>query len=85
MAIEISQAQMPSLILLSVLLAAAAIVIYLSLKSGDKYSVEESERDSISFAGVISEAQGPMTTFLIVAFIVIIVWAVVYLWLYLRF
>jgi hypothetical protein len=83
MAIEISQAQMPSLILLSVLLAAAAIVIYLSLKSGDKYSVEESERDAISFAGVITEAQGPITTFLIVAFIVIIVWAVVYLMLYL--
>jgi len=83
MAIEISQAQIPSLILLSVLLAAAAIVIYLSLKSGDKYSVEDSERDAISFAGVINEAQGPMTTFLIVAFIVLIVWAVVYLVLYL--
>jgi uncharacterized membrane protein len=83
MAIEISQAQMPSLILLSVLLAATAIAIYLSLKNGDKYSVEDSERDAISFAGVINEAQGPMTTFLIVAFIIIIVWAVVYLVLYL--
>ena len=83
MAIEISQAQIPSLILLSVLLAAAIIAIYLSLKSGDKYSVEDSEREAISFAGVINEAQGPMTTFLIVAFIVLIVWAVVYLVLYL--
>jgi len=83
MAIEISQAQIPSLILLSVLLAGAAIVIYLSLKSGDKYSVEDSERDAISFADVITEAQGPMTTFLIVAFIVLIVWAIAYLFLYL--
>lgn len=83
MAIEISQAQMPSLILLSVLLAGIAIAIYLSLKSGDKYSVKDSERDAVSFAGIIHEAQGPMTTFLIVAFIVIIVWAVVYLILYL--
>jgi len=83
MAIEISQAQMPSLILLSVLLAGIAITIYLTLKSGDKYSVKDSERDAVSFAGVIHEAQGPMTTFLIVAFIVIIVWAVVYLILYL--
>jgi hypothetical protein len=83
MAIEISQAQIPSLILLSVLLAGTAIAIYLSLKSGDKYSVKDSERDAISFAGVIHEAQGPITTFLIVAFIVIIVWAVVYLMLYL--
>ena len=83
MAIEISQAQLPSLILLSVLLAATAIVIYLSLKSGDKYSVEDSERDAVSFAGVINEAQGPITTFLIVAFIVLIVWAIAYLFLYL--
>ena len=82
MAIEISQAQIPSLILLSVLLAAVAIAIYLSLKSGDKYSVEDSERGAICFAGVIKEAQGPMTTFLIVSFIVLIVWAVVYLILY---
>jgi hypothetical protein len=83
MAIEISQTQMPSLILLSVLLAGAAIAIYLSLKSGDKYSIEDSEREALSFAGVIHEAQGPITTFLIVAFIVIIIWAVVYLMLYL--
>ena len=83
MAIEISQAQMPSLILLFVLLAGTAIAIYLSLKSGDKYSVEDAERESISFAGVIHEAHGPLTTFLIVAFIVLIVWAIAYLFLYL--
>jgi|GEM_PF-947656 len=85
MAIEISQAQVPSLIFLFVLLAGTAIAIYLSLKSGDKYSIDDSERDAISFAGVIREAQGPITTFLIVAFVVIIVWALVYLMLYLRF
>ena len=85
MAIEISQAQIPSLILLSGLLLGVAIAIYLSLKSGDKYSVEDSERGAINFAGVIHEAQGPITTFLIVAFVVIIVWAVVYLMFYLRF
>ncbi|MCX9085604.1 MAG: hypothetical protein OIN87_12495 [Candidatus Methanoperedens sp.] len=83
MVIEISQTQVPSLILLSVLLAGTAIAIYLSLKSGDKYSVEDSQREAISFAGVIHEAHGQLTTFLIVAFLVIIVWAVVYLVLYL--
>ena len=83
MAVEISQAQLPSLILLSALLAAVVIAVYLSLKSGDKYSVEDSERDAISFAGVVREAQGPITTFLIVAFIVLIVWAIAYLFLYL--
>ena len=83
MAVEISQAQLPSLILLSALLAAVVIAVYLSLKSGDKYSVEDSEQDAISFAGVVTEAQGPITTFLIVAFIVLIVWAIAYLFLYL--
>jgi hypothetical protein len=83
MPVEISQAQLSSLLLLSAVLAAAVIAVYLSLKSGDKYSVEDSERDAISFAGVVKEAQGPITTFLIVAFIVLIVWAIAYLFLYL--
>ena len=83
MAVEISQAQLSSLLLLSALLAAVVIALYLSLKSGDKYSVEDSEQDAISFAGVVTEAQGPITTFLIVAFIVLIVWAIAYLFLYL--
>ena len=83
MPVEISQAQLPSLILLSALLAAVVIAVYLSLKSGDKYSVEDSERDAISFAGVVKEAQGPITTFLILAFIVLIIWAIAYLFLYL--
>jgi len=84
MPIEISQAQIPSLLLLSVLLAALVIAVYLSGKSGDKYSVEDAENDAVSFAGIITEAQGPMTTFLKVAFIVLIIWAVAYLVLYLK-
>jgi len=84
MPIEVSQAQIPSLLLLSVLLAAVIIAVYLSLKSGDNYSVDDSEQDSISFAGIVTEAQGPLTTFLIAAFIVIIIWAIVYLVLYIR-
>lgn len=83
MPIEISQAQMPSLILLSVLIAAVVIAVYLSLKSGERYSVEDAEHDAISFAGVVTEAQGPLTTFLIAAFIVITIWAISYLFLYL--
>ncbi|MDO8727602.1 MAG: hypothetical protein Q7J35_16165 [Candidatus Methanoperedens sp.] len=84
MPIEVSQTQLPSLILLLVLLVSVLIAIYLGLKSGDKYSVEDSQRDAVSFAGEITEAEGPVTTFLKIAFIVIIVWAVVYLALYLR-
>ncbi len=83
MPIEVSQAQLPSLILLSVLLISIFIAIYLAGKSGDKYSVEDVERDSVNFAGVVSEAEGPISTFLIAAYIILILWAVLYLVLYL--
>ena len=51
MPIEVSQAQLPSLILLFVLLVSVLIAIYLGLKSGDKYSVEDAQSDAVSFAG----------------------------------
>jgi hypothetical protein len=84
MVVEISQTQLPSLLLLTVLLAAIVVAVYLSLKSGDKYSVEDAQSDAISFADVVMEAEGPMTTFLIAAFIIIIIWAIAYLVLYLK-
>lgn len=83
MPIEVSQAQLPSLILLFVLLVSVLIAIYFGLKSGDKYSVKDAQSDAVSFAGEVAEAQGPVTTFLKIAFIVIIIWAVVYLVMYL--
>lgn len=83
MQIEVSQAELGSQMLVYVLLLALMIAVYFSLKSGDKYSVEDTQRDAVGFAGVISEAEGPLTTFLIIAFIILIVWAVVYLVLYL--
>lgn len=83
MPIEVSQVQLPSLILLFVLLVSFLIAVYFGVKSGDKYSVEDADRDAVSFAGVVTESEGPMTTFLKIAFIVLIVWAVIYLALYL--
>lgn len=83
MPIEVSQAQLPSLILLFVLLISIFIAIYLAGKSGDKYSEKDVERDAVNFAGVVSEAEGPISTFLIVAYIILILWAVLYLFLYL--
>jgi len=83
MLIEVSQAQLPSLILLFVLLVSVIIAIYFGVKSGDNYSVEDAQRDAVSFAGEVTEAEGPITTFLKIAFIILIVWAVVYLALYL--
>ncbi len=83
MLIEVPQAQLPSLILLFVLLVSVLIAIYFGLKSGDKYSVEDAQSDAVSFAGEVMEAEGPVTTFLKIAYIILIVWAVVYLALYL--
>ena len=83
MPIEVTQAQLPSIILLFVLLVSVLITIYFGLKSGDKYSVEDAQSDAVSFAGEVTEAEGPVTTFLKIAYIVIIVWAVVYLVMYL--
>ncbi|VVB95122.1 Uncharacterised protein [uncultured archaeon] len=83
MPIEVSQAELGSQMLVYVLLLALGIAIYFGLKSGDKYSEEDTQRDAVGFAGVISEAEGPLTTFLIIAFIILILWAVVYLVLYL--
>lgn len=83
MPIEVSQAQLPSIIMLFVLLVSVLIAIYFVLKSGDKYSVEDAQSDAVGFAGEVMEAEGPITTFLKIAYIVIIVWAVVYLALYL--
>ena len=84
MPVEISQTQLPSLLLLTALLAAVVVAVYLSLKSGDKYSVEDAQSDAISFADVVREADGPMTSFLIAAFIIVIIWAIAYLILYLK-
>ena len=83
MSIEMPQTQLSSLILLFVLLISILIAIYFSVKSGDKYSVEDSEKDAQGFGDVLSEAEGPITTFLIIAYIVLIIWAVLYLLLYL--
>jgi beta-lactamase regulating signal transducer with metallopeptidase domain len=83
MSIEVSQAQLPSIILLFVLLVSVLIAIYFGVKSGDKYSVEDAQRDAVSFAGEVTEAEGPVTVFLKIAYIILIVWAVVYLALYL--
>ncbi|MCX9014262.1 MAG: hypothetical protein OIN89_05650 [Candidatus Methanoperedens sp.] len=79
MPVEISHTELYPQLLVYMLLGALTIAVYFALKSGDKYSVEDAENDAENFAGVISEADGPLTTFLIIAFIVLIVWAVAYL------
>lgn len=61
------------------ILTAGAILMYLMVKSSDEFTVEETEKNSDEFAGVIKDSHGPVTTWLWVAYIVITVWAIAYL------
>jgi len=60
-------------------IAAGSILIYLIVKSSDEFTVEETERNSDEFAGVIRDSHGPVTTWLWVAYIALIIWAIAYL------
>ena len=59
--------------------AAGAILMYLMVKSSDEFSVEETEKNADDFAGAIKDSHGPVTTWLWVAYIVMIIWAIAYL------
>jgi hypothetical protein len=61
------------------IIAAAAILMYLLVKSSNEFTVEETEKNSDDFGGVIRDSHGPVTTWLWVAYIVIAVWAIAYL------
>lgn len=56
------------------------IGIWLAVKSGEKYTLEDASAHAEEFGGIIGESHGPLTTFLIVSYIVVIVWTLVYLW-----
>jgi hypothetical protein len=60
-------------------IAAASILMWLMVKSSDEFSVEETEKNADDFAGVIRDSHGPVTTWLWVAYIVMVIWAIAYL------
>ncbi len=61
------------------LIAAVIIAIVLIVRSSDEYSVEKTEKNSEEFAGEIRDSQGPVTKWLWVVYIGLIIWAVAYL------
>ena len=61
------------------IIAAGSILMYLMVRSSDDFSVEETEKNSDDFAGVIRDSHGPVTSWLWVAYIVMVIWAVAYL------
>jgi hypothetical protein len=60
-------------------IAAGSILMYLIVKSSDEFSVEETEKNADEFAGVVKDSHGPVTTWLWVAYFVMIIWAIAYL------
>jgi hypothetical protein len=61
------------------IVAAAVILMWLMVRSSDEFTVEETEKNSDDFAGVIRDSHGPVTRWLWVAYIVMAVWAIAYL------
>ena len=57
----------------------SVIIVWLVLRSGKNYSVNDTEAHSTSYADVIKEGHGGLTLFLWVSFAVILIWTVVYL------
>jgi hypothetical protein len=61
------------------IVAAASILMYLMVRSSDDFTVEEMEANSDDFAGVIRDSHGPVTKWLWVAYIVMVIWGIAYL------
>jgi len=55
-----------------------AVVIYLAVRSGEKYGHHDAHVHSEEYAGVIREGHGPLTIFLIVSFAAIFLWTAIY-------
>ena len=55
------------------------VLIWLMLRSGRGYSVQDTEAHSTNYANEIKEGHGGMTLFLWVCFGIIVIWTVVYL------
>jgi hypothetical protein len=60
-------------------IAAGVILMYLIVKSSGEFSVEETEKNADEFAGIIKDSHGPVTTWLWIAYAVMIIWAIAYL------
>lgn len=56
--------------------------LYYALRSGHNYGEEDVDRDAQDYAGVIKESHGPLTRFLVLAYIILVLWAIVYIYLH---
>jgi hypothetical protein len=61
------------------IVAAAVILIYLMVKSSDDYTVGETEKNAEEFSDQAREGKGPVTKWLWVVYLGLIIWAIAYL------
>lgn len=54
------------------------ILIWLSAKNRDHYSLEDANSHAEEFGGVIAESHGPVTVFLYVVYFILLVWTIAY-------
>lgn len=62
-----------------IIIGGLVVLIYLMLKSSNEYSVEDTERSAVEFAHTIKDSHGPITTWLWVVYVVLVVWAIIYI------
>ena len=60
-------------------IAAGSILMYLIVRSSDEFTVEDTENNADEFAGIIKDSHGPVTSWLWIAYIALIIWTVAYL------
>jgi hypothetical protein len=62
-----------------IFILAFVVAVYLSMSSGSRYSMRDAASHASDYAGVIKEAHGPITVFLYVSYVVILLWTFIYL------
>ena len=61
-----------------ILVVSMAVLIYLAVRSGERYGHHDAHVHSEEYAGIIREGHGPLTVFLIISYAIILLWTAIY-------
>ena len=70
---------MNTLVITLIIIISLAVLIFLAVKSGERYEHSDAHVHSTQYADIIREGHGPLTWFLIAAFAAVFLWTAVYL------
>jgi hypothetical protein len=65
--------------LVIVVAVSVVFITWLILRSGNGYSVHDTEAHAVNYANEIKEGHGGMTLFLWLSFLAIIIWTIIYM------